>query len=113
MFAVLRLDSRIVAQTDARPLSQNAWDQRFSIELDRVRHSLQLLQLNDGFQSKELEIEIFYRDCRSMCAFAVVRLGNLIENQDQAGRIVKLEPQGDLFAEVCNIYIYFFVDIRK
>ncbi|PAV67401.1 hypothetical protein WR25_03132, partial [Diploscapter pachys] len=84
VFAVLRLDSRIVAQTDARPLSQNAWDQRFSIELDR---------------SKELEIEIFYRDCRSMCAFAVVRLGNLIENQDQAGRIVKLEPQGDLFAE--------------
>uniref|UniRef100_A0A183CXX1 non-specific serine/threonine protein kinase n=1 Tax=Gongylonema pulchrum TaxID=637853 RepID=A0A183CXX1_9BILA len=82
--ATLLLDSREVACTDARPVSQQAWDQRFSIDLDR---------------SKELEIEIRYRDCRSMCAFTVVRMGDIVEPSERSGMVLGLEPQGDLFAE--------------
>ncbi|VDM39362.1 unnamed protein product [Toxocara canis] len=82
--ATLRIDSREVGFTEARPISQQAWDQRFSIDLDR---------------SKELEIEIKYRDWRSMCAFTVVKLGDFVEPAERAGMVLHLEPQGDLFAE--------------
>uniref|UniRef100_F1KSX3 Serine/threonine-protein kinase N2 n=1 Tax=Ascaris suum TaxID=6253 RepID=F1KSX3_ASCSU len=82
--ATLRIDSREVGSTEARPISQQAWDQRFSIDLDR---------------SKELEIEIKYRDWRSMCAFTVVKLGDFVEPAERAGMVLHLEPQGDLFAE--------------
>lgn len=34
--AVMRLDNNTVAQTNWKVCSQQAWDQRFSIELDRV-----------------------------------------------------------------------------
>ncbi len=37
IIAVLRIDNKRVGQTDARPISRQAWDQRFSIDLDRVR----------------------------------------------------------------------------
>ncbi|CAJ0609834.1 unnamed protein product [Cylicocyclus nassatus] len=84
VLALLRVDSRIVGLTETRPLSQQAWDQRFSVDLDR---------------SKELEIEVFYRDSRSMCAFTVVKLGNFVEPTGQAGMVLHMEPQGDLFAE--------------
>ncbi|KAK5978876.1 Non-specific serine/threonine protein kinase [Trichostrongylus colubriformis] len=84
VIALLRVDSRIVGNTEARPLSQQAWDQRFSVDLDR---------------SKELEIEVFYRDSRSMCAFTAVKLGSFVEPTGQAGMVLKLEPHGDLFAE--------------
>ncbi|VDO74741.1 unnamed protein product, partial [Onchocerca flexuosa] len=82
--ATLLIDSREVARTDARPISQQAWDQHFSIDLDR---------------SKELEIEIRYRDWRSLCAFTVVKLGDIVEPSERAGMVLCLEPQGDLFAE--------------
>lgn len=36
IMAVLKLDNVQVAQTMWKPCSQQAWDQRFSIELDRV-----------------------------------------------------------------------------
>ncbi|KJH41789.1 kinase domain protein [Dictyocaulus viviparus] len=84
VIALLRVDSRIVGHTEARPLNMQAWDQRFSIDLDR---------------SKELEIEVFYRDSRSMCAFTAVKLGNFVEPTGQAGMVLHLEPQGVLFAE--------------
>ncbi|PIO71178.1 kinase domain protein [Teladorsagia circumcincta] len=84
VIALLRVDSRVVGHTEARPLSQQAWDQRFSVDLDR---------------SKELEIEVFYRDSRSMCAFTAVKLGNFVEPTGQAGMVLQLEPHGDLFAE--------------
>ncbi|CAG9536039.1 unnamed protein product [Cercopithifilaria johnstoni] len=82
--ATVLLDSREVATTDSRPASQQAWDQHFSIDLDR---------------SKELEIEIRYRDWRSICAFTVVKLGDIVEPSERAGMVLKLEPQGDLFVE--------------
>ena len=40
IMAVLRLDNIIVAQTGWKSCSQQAWDQRFSIELDRVNFNL-------------------------------------------------------------------------
>lgn len=36
--AILRLDNNVVAQTNWKTCSQQAWDQRFSIELDRVSY---------------------------------------------------------------------------
>ncbi|KRZ68677.1 Serine/threonine-protein kinase N2 [Trichinella papuae] len=35
IYAVLRVDGRKVAQTEPKPYSQQAWDQRFSIDLER------------------------------------------------------------------------------
>uniref|UniRef100_A0AC34FL25 REM-1 domain-containing protein n=1 Tax=Panagrolaimus sp. ES5 TaxID=591445 RepID=A0AC34FL25_9BILA len=68
VYAILRIDNHIVAQTDAKQPSKLCWNHKTSINLDRVR---------------ELEIEIYYRDHRSMCAFAVLKLGNLIEKQER------------------------------
>lgn len=56
--AVIKLDNITVAQTSWKPCSQQAWDQRFSIDLDR---------------SRELEIGIYWRDWRSMCAVKFLR----------------------------------------
>ncbi|VDL71238.1 unnamed protein product [Nippostrongylus brasiliensis] len=36
VIALMRVDSKIVGHTEARPLSQQAWDQRFSVDLDRL-----------------------------------------------------------------------------
>lgn len=38
VIATLRLDSKEVGTTDARPAAHQSWDQRFSIELDRVSY---------------------------------------------------------------------------
>jgi hypothetical protein len=87
VYAVLRIDNHIVAQTEARQPGKQCWNQKSSINLDRVR---------------ELEIEIYYRDHRSMCAFAVLKLGNLIEKQERkesTGITLQLEPQGAIFFE--------------
>ncbi|MFH4982241.1 hypothetical protein AB6A40_008950 [Gnathostoma spinigerum] len=84
VIATLRLDSKQVGTTEMRPISRRAWNQRFSIELDR---------------SKELEFEIKYPDWRSTCAFTVVKLGDFVEPSHQSGMVLRLEPQGELFAE--------------
>ncbi|KRZ68678.1 Serine/threonine-protein kinase N2 [Trichinella papuae] len=84
IYAVLRVDGRKVAQTEPKPYSQQAWDQRFSIDLER---------------SRELEINVYWNDWRSMCAFTFLKLGNLIDSY-QDGRVVQLEPQGTLFADI-------------
>lgn len=34
--AVLKLDNTVVGQTSWRPVSNQAWDQKFTLELDRV-----------------------------------------------------------------------------
>jgi serine/threonine protein kinase len=87
VYAVIRLDNHIVAQTEARQPGRQCWDHKASINLDRVR---------------ELEIEVYYRDYRSMCAFAVLKLGQLIDKQerkDTTGITLPLEPQGAIFFE--------------
>lgn len=57
---------------------------RFSIELDK---------------SRELEIGVFWRDWRSLCAVKFLRLEEFIDDI-RHGMALQLEPQGLLFAEV-------------
>lgn len=84
IMAVIKLDNTTVAQTSWKPCSQQAWDQRFSIDLDK---------------SRELEIGIYWRDWRSLCALKFLRLEEFID-VIQHGMALQLEPQGLLFAEI-------------
>ncbi|XP_043586338.1 serine/threonine-protein kinase N isoform X4 [Bombus pyrosoma] len=84
IMAVIKLDNQTVAQTSWRPCSQQAWDQRFSIELDK---------------SRELEIGIYWKDWRSLCAIKFLRLEEFIDDV-RHGMALQLEPQGLLFAEI-------------
>lgn len=84
IMAVIKLDNQQVAQTSWRPCSQQAWDQRFSIDLDK---------------SRELEIGIYWRDWRSLCAVKFLRLEEFIDDV-RHGMALQLEPQGLLFAEI-------------
>lgn len=86
IMAVIKLDNQPVAQTNWRPCSQQAWDQRFSIELDK---------------SRELEIGIYWRDWRSLCAVKFLKLEEFIDDF-RHGMALQLEPQGLMFAEVLN-----------
>lgn len=84
IMAVLKLDNVNVGQTTYKPCSQQAWDQRFSIALDR---------------SRELEIQIYWKDWRGMCAVKFLRLEEFIDD-DRHGMALHLEPKGLLFAEI-------------
>lgn len=37
--AVLKLDNTVVGQTSWKPVSNQSWDQKFTLELDRVKHT--------------------------------------------------------------------------
>lgn len=82
--AVLKLDNTVVGQTIWKPISNQSWDQKFTLELDR---------------SRELEISVYWRDWRSLCAVKFLRLEDFLDNQ-RHGMCLYLEPQGTLFAEV-------------
>ncbi|KAA8587742.1 hypothetical protein FQN60_016604 [Etheostoma spectabile] len=82
--AVLKLDNTVVGQTSWRSVSNQSWDQKFTLELDR---------------SRELEISVYWRDWRSLCAVKFLRLEDFLDNQ-RHGMCLYLEPQGMLFAEV-------------
>ncbi|XP_076007171.1 serine/threonine-protein kinase N2-like [Genypterus blacodes] len=82
--AVLRLDSRVVGRTRWGPVSKMTWDQSFCIQLER---------------SRELEVGIFWRDKRTMCAIKFLRLEEMMDNTNQAQGL-SLEPQGDLYAKI-------------
>ncbi|KAM9482958.1 serine/threonine-protein kinase N2 isoform 2-T2 [Clarias gariepinus] len=82
--AVLKLDNTVVGQTSWRPISNQSWDQKYTLELDR---------------SRELEISVYWRDWRSLCAVKFLRLEDFLDNQ-RHGMCLYLEPQGTLFAEV-------------
>lgn len=84
IYAIIKLDNKTVGQTSFKPCSQQAWDQRFSIELDK---------------SRELEIGIYWRDWRSLCAVKFLRLEEFIDDI-RHGMALQLEPQGLLFAEI-------------
>lgn len=36
-YAIIRLDNKKMSETEKKPVSQQAWDQRFTIELDKAR----------------------------------------------------------------------------
>ncbi len=84
IMAVLRLDNNTVAQTSWKQCSQQAWDQRFTVQLDRAR---------------ELEISVYWKDYRGLCAIKYLRLEDFIDFY-MNGMAIHLEPQGILFAEV-------------
>ncbi|XP_022110838.1 serine/threonine-protein kinase N2-like [Acanthaster planci] len=82
--AILKLDNIQVGQTSFKPISNQCWSQRFSIELDK---------------SRELEISVLYKDWRSLCAIKFLRLEDFLDNQ-RHGLVLNLEPAGMLFAEI-------------
>ncbi|XP_038628244.1 serine/threonine-protein kinase N1 isoform X1 [Tachyglossus aculeatus] len=82
--AVLKLDNTTVGQTSWKPWGPNAWDQSFTLELERAR---------------ELEISLFWRDQRGLCALKFLKLEDFLDNQRHEVHL-ELEPQGTLLAEV-------------
>lgn len=82
--AVLHVDNQLVNETSWKPVSQQCWDQRFILDLDR---------------SRELSITISWKDYRQMSAIKFIRLEDFLDDQHQ-GMPIDLEPQGILFAEI-------------
>ncbi|XP_059921749.1 serine/threonine-protein kinase N2-like isoform X2 [Gadus macrocephalus] len=80
--AELKLDGRLVGRSRWGPPGRRTWDQTFCCQLDR---------------SRELEVEVCWRDQRGLCGVRFLRLGELMEGTDQS-QIFRLEPQGVLFA---------------
>ncbi|KAM9858650.1 serine/threonine-protein kinase N2-like [Aulostomus maculatus] len=84
MSAVLRLDGRVVGRTRWAAVSRLSWDQTFCVQLER---------------SRELEIGVFWRDLRAMCAVKFLRLEELIDTANLSQGL-SLEPQGLLYAKL-------------
>jgi protein kinase N len=84
IMAIVKLDNVTVSQTSWKSCNQKAWDQRFSIDLDR---------------SRELEIQIYWHDWRSLCALKYLRLEEFVDDV-RSGIPLPLEPQGILFADI-------------
>uniref|UniRef100_A0A673CR62 protein kinase C n=1 Tax=Sphaeramia orbicularis TaxID=375764 RepID=A0A673CR62_9TELE len=82
--AVLKLDNTVVGQTAWRTVGEQAWDQTFTLELERAR---------------EMEIAVYWKDYRSLCALKYVKLEEFLDNQKHRVQL-ELEPQGLLLAEV-------------
>ncbi|KAM6972323.1 serine/threonine-protein kinase N1 isoform 2-T2 [Aplochiton taeniatus] len=82
--AVLKLDNSVVGQTAWRTVGEQAWDQTFTVELER---------------SREMEIAVYWRDYRSLCALKYLKLEDFLDNQKHRVQL-ELEPQGLLLAEV-------------
>uniref|UniRef100_UPI00398F53D0 serine/threonine-protein kinase N2 n=1 Tax=Pristiophorus japonicus TaxID=55135 RepID=UPI00398F53D0 len=82
--AVLKLDNTVVGQTAWRAAGEQTWNQSFSVELER---------------SRELEISVYWRDWRSLCALKYLKLEDFLDNQRHEIHL-DLEPQGVLLAEV-------------
>uniref|UniRef100_A0A3Q1I8F7 protein kinase C n=1 Tax=Anabas testudineus TaxID=64144 RepID=A0A3Q1I8F7_ANATE len=82
--AVLKLENTVVGQTAWRTVGEQAWDQSFTLELER---------------SREMEIAVYWRDYRSLCALKYLKLEEFLDNQRHQVQM-ELEPQGLLLAEV-------------
>uniref|UniRef100_A0A672P7W2 protein kinase C n=1 Tax=Sinocyclocheilus grahami TaxID=75366 RepID=A0A672P7W2_SINGR len=82
--AVLKLDNTVVGQTAWKMVGEQGWDQTFTIELER---------------SREMEIAVYWRDYRSLCALKFLKLEDFLDNQKHRVQL-ELEPQGLLLAEV-------------
>uniref|UniRef100_A0A3Q1I6H4 Protein kinase N3 n=1 Tax=Anabas testudineus TaxID=64144 RepID=A0A3Q1I6H4_ANATE len=82
--AVLRLDGRVVGLTRWAAVSRLSWDQTFYIQLER---------------SRELEVCVFWRDRRAMCALKFLRLEEMMDSPSHSQGLM-LEPQGLLYAKL-------------
>uniref|UniRef100_A0A8C2W967 Serine/threonine-protein kinase N1 n=1 Tax=Chinchilla lanigera TaxID=34839 RepID=A0A8C2W967_CHILA len=81
---VLKLDNTVVGQTSWKPCGPSAWDQSFTLELERAR---------------ELELAVFWRDQRGLCALKFLKLEDFLDNERHEVQL-DMEPQGSLLAEV-------------
>ncbi|XP_076977705.1 serine/threonine-protein kinase N1 isoform X2 [Tamandua tetradactyla] len=81
---VLKLDNTVVGQTSWKPCGPNAWEQNFTLELERAR---------------ELELAVFWRDQRGLCALKFLKLEDFLDNERHEVQL-DMEPQGCLVAEV-------------
>lgn len=59
------------------------------------------------YQARELEVTVFWKDARNMCAIKFIRLEEYLEDKAPGGEMLALEPQGYVFAEV---RAYFFIE---
>ncbi|XP_058549874.1 serine/threonine-protein kinase N3 isoform X8 [Neofelis nebulosa] len=84
VLAVLKVDNRVVGQTDWGPVTKQSWDQTFIVPLERAR---------------ELEIGVHWRDWRQLCGVAFLRLEDFLDNACHQLSL-SLVPQGLLFAQV-------------
>ncbi|XP_046699951.1 serine/threonine-protein kinase N1b isoform X1 [Silurus meridionalis] len=82
--AVLKVENTLVGQTSWRTVGEQAWDQSFTIELER---------------SREMEIAVYWRDYRSLCGLKYLKLEDFLDNERHRIHL-ELEPQGLLLAEV-------------
>ncbi|XP_056262210.1 serine/threonine-protein kinase N1-like isoform X2 [Pseudoliparis swirei] len=82
--AVLKLENTVVGQTVWKAVGEQTWDQTFIVELER---------------SREMEISVYWRDYRSLCALKYLKLEEFLDNQRHRVQL-ELEPQGLLLAEV-------------
>ncbi|KAF4116431.1 serine/threonine-protein kinase N1b isoform X1 [Onychostoma macrolepis] len=82
--AVLKLENCVVGQTCWRSVGEQTWDKTFTLELER---------------SREMEIAVYWRDYRSLCALKYLKLEDFLDNQRHRIQL-ELEPQGLLLAEV-------------
>ncbi|XP_070760042.1 serine/threonine-protein kinase N2-like [Enoplosus armatus] len=82
--AVLRLDTRVVGRTRWAAVSRLSWDQTFCLQLER---------------SRELEVAVFWRDRRAMCAVKFLRLEEMMDYSDH-NQGFGLEPQGLLYVKL-------------
>ncbi|XP_062846959.1 serine/threonine-protein kinase N1b [Trichomycterus rosablanca] len=82
--AVLKLENTVVGQTSWRTIGDQAWDQSFTVELER---------------SREMEIAVYWRDYRSLCALKYLKLEDFLDNQRHRIHL-ELEPEGILLAEI-------------
>nr|XP_008508632.1 PREDICTED: serine/threonine-protein kinase N1 [Equus przewalskii] len=81
---VLKLDNTVVGQTSWKPCGPSAWDQSFTLELERAR---------------ELELAVLWRDQRGLCALKFLKLEDFLDNERHEVQL-DMEPQGCLVAEV-------------
>ncbi|XP_041033002.1 serine/threonine-protein kinase N2 [Carcharodon carcharias] len=82
--AVLKLDNIVVGQTAWKAAGEQSWNQTFTVELER---------------SRELEISVYRRDWRSLCALKYLKLEDFLDNQRHEIQL-DLEPEGVLLTEV-------------
>lgn len=123
IMAVIKLDNQTVGQTSWRPCSQQAWDQRYFFIVYNIIfaryiifiycHFKEIIQICQDIyayyyfcrfsieldKSRELEIGIYWKDWRSLCAIKFLRLEEFIDDV-RHGMALQLEPQGLLFAEI-------------
>ncbi|XP_070614690.1 serine/threonine-protein kinase N3 isoform X1 [Erythrolamprus reginae] len=84
VLAILKVDNKVVGQTNWGPVSRQAWNQSFTVELER---------------SRELEILVYWHDWRQLCGVAFLRLDAFLDNARHP-MAASLEPRGRLFLEV-------------